>query len=149
MAKQSVKATTPTPEEVVAQNGGLEGTVTPAVENNANDVEVVGEEVVETAEVVTETQTPAAPEVQAPVTGTTPVEAPVETTPVVEETTPVVEETAPVVEETAERTMECLGLKNHTCRIGGNVITVTKDKVQTFPAGVATVLQRASVVIVK
>jgi hypothetical protein len=125
MAKQSVKAPTPTPEEVVAQNGGLEGTVTPAVENNANDVEEVGEEVVETAEVVTETQAPAAPEVQAPV------------------------ETAPVVEETAERTMECLGLKNHTCRIGGNVITVTKDKVQTFSAGVATVLQRASVVIVK
>ena len=120
MAKQSTKATNPTPEEVVAQNGGLEGTVTPAVENDANDVEVVVEEVVAPADVVAETPAPATPEVE-----------------------------APVVEEAQERTMECLGLKNHTCRIGGNVITVTKDKVQTFPAGVATVLQRASVVIVK
>ena len=135
MAKQSTKATNPTPEEVVAQNGGLEGTVTPAVENDANDVEVVGEEVVAPADVVTETPAPVTPEVQAPITETTPVVAP--------------EVEAPVVEEAQERTMECLGLKNHTCRIGGNVITVTKDKVQTFPAGVATVLQRASVVIVK
>ena len=125
MAKQSTKATNPTPEEVVAQNGGLEGTVTPAVENDANDVEVTGEEVVAPADVVAETPDPATPEVEAPV------------------------ETAPVVEEAQERTMECLGLKNHTCRIGGNVITVIKDKVQTFPAGVATVLQRAGVVIVK
>lgn len=125
MAKQSAKVTNLTPEEVVAQNGGLEGTVTPAVENDANDVEVVGEEVVAPADVVAETPDPATPEVEAPV------------------------ETAPVVEEAQERTMECLGLKNHTCRIGGNVITVTKDKVQTFPAGVATVLQRASIVIVK
>lgn len=140
MAKQSTKATNPTPEEVVAQNGGLEGTVTPAVENDANDVEVVGEEVVAPADVVAETPAPATPEVQAPITETTPVVAPEVEAPV---------ETAPVVEEAQERTMECLGLKNHTCRIGGNVITVTKDKVQTFPAGVATVLQRASVVIVK
>ena len=125
MAKQSAKVTNLTPEEVVAQNGGLEGTVTPAVENDANDVEVVGEEVVAPADVVAETPAPATPEAQAPV------------------------ETAPVVEEAQERTMECLGLKNHTCRIGGNVITVTKDKVQTFPAGVATVLQRAGIVIVK
>ena len=121
MAKQSTKATNPTPEEVVAQNGGLEGIVTPAVENDANDVEVVAPE-----DVVAETPAPVTPEVQAPLT-----------------------ETTPVVEEAQERTMECLGLKNHTCRIGGNVITVIKDKVQTFPAGVATVLQRASVVIVK
>ena len=135
MAKQSAKVTNLTPEEVVAQNGGLEGTVTPAVENDANDVEVVGEEVVAPADVVAETPAPATPEVQAPITETTPVVAP--------------EVEAPVVEEAQERTMECLGLKNHTCRIGGNVITVTKDKVQTFPAGVATVLQRASVVIVK
>lgn len=140
MAKQSAKATNPTPEEVVAQNGGLEGTVTPAVENDAKDVEVVGEEVVAPADVVSETPAPATPEVQAPVTETTPVVAPEVVAPV---------ETAPVVEEAQERTMECLGLKNHTCRIGGNVITVTKDKVQTFPAGVATVLQRASIVIVK
>jgi hypothetical protein len=70
--------------------------------------------------------------------------------PAVEETAEVVAEaTAPVVEEVAERTMECLGLKNHTCRIGGNVITISKDKVQTLTAGVATVLQRAGVVIVK
>lgn len=140
MAKQSAKATNPTPEEVVAQNGGLEGTVTPAVENDANDVEVVGEEVVAPADVVVETPAPTTPEVVAPVTETAPVVAPEVVAPV---------ETAPVVEETAERTMECLGLKNHTCRIGGNVITVTKDKVQTFTAGVATVLQRASIVIVK
>lgn len=143
MAKQSNAKATPTPEDVVAQNGGLEAT-TPAVEETAKNVEVVEEEVVqpeETAEVV-ETATPVVEEV-------------IETSaaqvaPAVEETAEVVAEAAaPVVEEVAERTMECLGLKNHTCRIGGNVITISKDKVQTLTAGVATVLQRAGVVIVK
>lgn len=137
MAKQSNAKAAPTPEEVVAQNGGLE-TATPVVEETAKAVEVV--QPAETTEVVEEVATPAP------------------ATPVVEEAAPVVspevvetvEEVAQApVAEVAEKTMDCLGLKNHTCRIGGNVITVSKDKVQTFTAGVATVLQRAGVVIVK
>ncbi len=150
MAKQSNAKAAPTPEEVVAQNGGLE-TATPVVEETAKAVEVVEEEVVqpaETTEVVEEVATPA------PTTPVVEEAAPVVETPATPAVAPEVVETveevaqAPVA-EVAEKTMDCLGLKNHTCRIGGNVITVSKDKVQTFTAGVATVLQRAGVVIVK
>lgn len=61
---------------------------------------------------------------------------------------PEVLETA-TVEEPKEKEYDCLGLKDHKCRIGGTVVTVVKDKYQKFPATIAMVLQTAKAVLVK
>lgn len=128
MAKNTVKKEL-TPEQLVAQNNGA-GIV---VENN----DVVVAEAVSTEEISPVVSEDAnAIEVVAPI--------------VLESETPLVAtETEAVVEAVAERTYECLGLRNHSCRIGGEIISIEKDKYSTQTSGVATVLQRAGVVLVK
>lgn len=53
------------------------------------------------------------------------------------------------VEVAPEKLVSCMGLKNHTARIGGKIFEVVKDKVQSFPPNVAVLLQRSGHLIVK
>jgi hypothetical protein len=127
VVKEPVVATTATPVETV---------VTTEEVVKAEKLEVLGEQVVDNKGTgVAETTAPAVVEPVAKAAKLAKVEEPIAE--------------AASVEEATEKMYDCMGLKDHTCRIGGNVVTVIKDKYQTFPATVAMVLQTARIVIVK